>query len=170
MNFRTTVKYWLISLAFLVISCNNSHEIDSQNLSAENYYQTEFFKQVQLSGIFSDSKTFVDCVPKRPLNEIIGDYDTHTDNDFDLKSFVDANFELPNSRAAEFVSDTTETISEHIMGLWPVLTQDPDKYNPNSSLIPLPNPYIVPGGRFREIYYWDSYFTLLGLMISDQQN
>ncbi|PMC12249.1 hypothetical protein CJ207_23545, partial [Klebsiella aerogenes] len=24
-------------------------------------------------------------------------------------------------------------------------------------------PYVVPGGRFREVYYWDSYFTMLGL-------
>ncbi|HAD10957.1 MAG TPA: trehalase, partial [Saprospirales bacterium] len=32
-----------------------------------------------------------------------------------------------------------------------------------STLLPLPYPYIVPGGRFREIYYWDSYFTMLGL-------
>jgi alpha,alpha-trehalase len=34
------------------------------------------------------------------------------------------------------------------------------------SLIPLPHPYVVPGGRFREIYYWDSYFTMLGLVAS----
>jgi alpha,alpha-trehalase len=34
------------------------------------------------------------------------------------------------------------------------------------SLIPLPYPYIVPGGRFQEIYYWDSYFTMLGLSVS----
>ncbi len=31
------------------------------------------------------------------------------------------------------------------------------------SLLPLPKPYVVPGGRFREVYYWDSYFTMLGL-------
>ncbi|HSK13233.1 MAG TPA: trehalase family glycosidase, partial [Phnomibacter sp.] len=37
---------------------------------------------------------------------------------------------------------------------------------PGSSLLPLPGPYIVPGGRFREIYYWDSYFTMLGLRVS----
>jgi alpha,alpha-trehalase len=29
--------------------------------------------------------------------------------------------------------------------------------------VPLPFRYVVPGGRFREIYYWDSYFTMLGL-------
>jgi len=32
----------------------------------------------------------------------------------------------------------------------------------------LPYPYIVPGGRFNEIYYWDSYFTMLGLKESDE--
>jgi alpha,alpha-trehalase len=32
----------------------------------------------------------------------------------------------------------------------------------------LPHPYIVPGGRFREIYYWDSYFTMLGLQEDGQ--
>jgi alpha,alpha-trehalase len=37
-----------------------------------------------------------------------------------------------------------------------------------SSLLPLPHPYIVPGGRFREIYYWDSYFTMLGLKESGE--
>lgn len=34
------------------------------------------------------------------------------------------------------------------------------------TLIPLPNSYVVPGGRFREVYYWDSYFTMLGLEAS----
>ncbi|HND88263.1 MAG TPA: alpha,alpha-trehalase TreF, partial [Saprospiraceae bacterium] len=54
---------------------------------------------------------------------------------------------------------------QHIEALWPALTRQPDapKY---SSLLPLPHPYVVPGGRFREVYYWDSYFTLLGLRAS----
>ena len=29
-------------------------------------------------------------------------------------------------------------------------------------LLYLPNPYVVPGGRFNEMYGWDSYFILLG--------
>ena len=37
-----------------------------------------------------------------------------------------------------------------------------------SSLLALPFPYIVPGGRFGEIYYWDSYFTMLGLKESGE--
>jgi alpha,alpha-trehalase len=32
-----------------------------------------------------------------------------------------------------------------------------------AGLLYLPNPYVVPGGRFNEMYGWDSYFILLGL-------
>ena len=31
-------------------------------------------------------------------------------------------------------------------------------------LLFLPNPYVVPGGRFNEMYGWDSYFIILGLI------
>ncbi|HYC27624.1 MAG TPA: trehalase family glycosidase, partial [Chitinophagaceae bacterium] len=44
-----------------------------------------------------------------------------------------------------------------------------DKQVEGSSLLPLPYSYIVPGGRFREVYYWDSYFTMLGLRESGQE-
>ncbi len=33
-------------------------------------------------------------------------------------------------------------------------------------MIYVPNPFIVPGGRFREFYYWDSYWIVQGLLIS----
>ena len=41
---------------------------------------------------------------------------------------------------------------------------------PHSSLLPLPKPYVVPGGRFGETYYWDSYFTMLGLAESGRDD
>src|SRR6185437_9683534 len=31
-------------------------------------------------------------------------------------------------------------------------------------LLYLPHPYVVPGGRFNEMYGWDSYFIILGLL------
>lgn len=34
---------------------------------------------------------------------------------------------------------------------------------PAAGLLYLPNPYIVPGGRFNEMYGWDSFFIVLGL-------
>lgn len=35
---------------------------------------------------------------------------------------------------------------------------------PVEGLLYLPNSYVVPGGRFNEMYGWDSYFILLGLV------
>jgi len=59
----------------------------------------------------------------------------------------------------------SNTLEQHISNLWPVLTRNPQEREVWSSLIPLPEQYVVPGGRFREIYYWDSYFTMLGLAV-----
>jgi len=59
-------------------------------------------------------------------------------------------------------------MEEHIRALWPMLTRAPPARTSaeRSSLISLPAPYVVPGGRFREVYYWDSFFTMLGLVRS----
>lgn len=35
-----------------------------------------------------------------------------------------------------------------------------------TSMLPLPKPFMVPGGRFRELYYWDSYWIMEGLYVS----
>jgi alpha,alpha-trehalase len=51
-----------------------------------------------------------------------------------------------------------------------VLTRGPDTAAAGSSLLPLPHRYVVPGGRFREVYYWDSYFTMLGLEASGRHD
>ncbi|KAK1564667.1 hypothetical protein Q3G72_008408 [Acer saccharum] len=34
------------------------------------------------------------------------------------------------------------------------------------TLLPLPEPVVVPGSRFREVYYWDSYWVIRGLLAS----
>ncbi len=52
-----------------------------------------------------------------------------------------------------------ESLPRHIEKLGDV---DP-KELPDAGLLYLPAPYIVPGGRFNEMYGWDSYFILLGL-------
>lgn len=35
------------------------------------------------------------------------------------------------------------------------------------SQIHVPHPFVVPGGRFRELYYWDSYWVVNGLLLSE---
>lgn len=38
----------------------------------------------------------------------------------------------------------------------PNVEDEPEQH----TLLPLPNPVIVPGSRFREVYYWDSYWII----------
>ncbi len=69
-------------------------------------------------------------------------------------------------RTAGIAAIPARTSAAHIDKLWPVLERRPDGTTlriAHSSLLPLPRPYVVPGGRFGEVYYWDSYFTMLGL-------
>ncbi|MEP7142786.1 MAG: alpha,alpha-trehalase TreF [Ferruginibacter sp.] len=128
----------------------------------EIYDLHPLFEAVQLNSVFEDGKTFVDCLPKFSLDEIEKKYLEHKDQQgFDLKIFVDSNFEMPPVYGASYESKKEQPVEENIQQLWNVLTRMP--VAEESSLINLPFTYIVPGGRFREIYYWDSYFTMLGL-------
>ncbi len=120
------------------------------------------FEKVQLSDIFPDSKTFPDCVPKASMEEISLAYNTKKNTkSFDLKAFVYEYFDLPIEENIHYRASQNLSIDTHIEILWDVLGRSGGAHN--TSLIPLPNNYIVPGGRFREVYYWDSYFTMLGL-------
>ena len=123
------------------------------------------FHDVQLARVFSDSKTFVDAKPRSAPSEIAALYATaRTAPGFDLRAFVAQHFDVPPPAGEGVRTDTTRTMEEHIRALWPALTRSADVPDPRSSLIPLPGAYVVPGGRFREVYYWDSYFTMLGLI------
>jgi alpha,alpha-trehalase len=129
------------------------------------------FGDVQTAGVFADSKTFVDARPRRSPAEIAARYAAERGGaGFSLRTFVERNFALPRSAGpelrAEERSDTSCTMEEHIRALWPALTRPADHADPRSSLLPMPHRYVVPGGRFREVYYWDSYFTMLGLIES----
>ncbi|MGA8853689.1 MAG: alpha,alpha-trehalase TreA, partial [Christiangramia sp.] len=121
----------------------------------------ELFFDVQNKEIFPDSKTFVDAVPQYNVGLIRQRYNMLDDTTREAVSdFVKQHFEIPSNNVS-FKTDST-SINEHITKLWNVLKRPADEKK-SGTLIPLPNPYIVPGGRFREIYYWDSYFTMLGL-------
>ena len=131
----------------------------------------ELFEAVQLGHVFKDSKTFVDMIPLFSPEKILAAFHNEKDNaDFDLKKFVLENFKEQSLLTSDFKSDTNQNLESHIAGLWKYLTREKDEKIKGSSLIPLPHPYIVPGGRFKEIYYWDSYFTMLGLAENDQVN
>jgi len=107
------------------------------------------FSDVQLSGIFPDSKEFVDARPKSEARVIEARYDSaRRTPGFVLRAFVEQNFLLPLPAGDGYHTVASQTMVQHINALWPVLTRSADSADARSSLIPLPNPYIVPGGRF----------------------
>ena len=121
------------------------------------------FNAVQQAKFYPDQKTFADAVPKSNPSSILADWQMQkSQRNFDLKHFVDSNFTLPKE-GDKYVPPAGQSLREHINGLWPVLTRTAQSASQYDSLLPLPKPYVVPGGRFREVYYWDSYFTMLGL-------
>src|SRR6476620_10080632 len=125
----------------------------------------ELFTDVQMRHVFPDSKTFADCTPKRDPKQIVKDYLAMKNDSnirFKLDEFVTGNFDLPKAPQLNYITQEKDVVM-HIKNLWNVLRRDADSSINGSSLLALPNPYIVPGGRFGEIYYWDSYFTMLGL-------
>jgi alpha,alpha-trehalase len=76
--------------------------------------------------------------------------------------YLPAGFSEPDS--VKQLEQACKVRVEHL----PVVIQHPgqagvDAISPQGLLF-LPNSYVVPGGRFNEMYGWDSYFIILGLV------
>lgn len=122
------------------------------------------FDDVQRSKIFDDQKTMPDAVPLFPISEINTNYEVAKQaEDFDLKKFVMSHFDFLGTKI-KIQREHLLPIEEHIEKLWDELTRT--AYEEKGTLLKLPKPYIVPGGRFNEFFYWDSYFIMLGLQAS----
>lgn len=125
----------------------------------------ELFGDVQTQQIYPDGKTFVDLVPKKRVRSIKEEYKLlKKDPNFDLREFVSRHFyDLSEVlyKKEPFTVGPEDTADEHINRLWKYL----ERRNrvDRGSLVALPHPYVVPGGRFNEQFYWDSYFIMLGL-------
>jgi alpha,alpha-trehalase len=142
----------------------------ADTLTPADRYQ-ELFVAVQMGRVFEDSKTFVDCAPRGKPEHILDAYREQCDHDgFNLADFVHQHFMPPQEHKSHYVSVPGQSLKDHIDSLWDVLTRHPHQHPANSSILPLPNPYVVPGGRFRELYYWDSFFTMLGLVDSNRRD
>lgn len=160
-------------LSLLLFSCQEKKEVPG--LASADRYRPEkdlgiLFHDVQMAAIFPDSKTFADCDPLESAEAIAAAYLREKEKTgFDLYAFVQAHFRIPAPRGGDYVPDTSKSLELILNEKWDYLTRSPDEQHAGS-LIPLPYPYVVPGGRFREIYYWDSYFTMLGLQVSGRDD
>jgi alpha,alpha-trehalase len=124
----------------------------------------QLFVDVQMERVFPDSKTFVDAIAKdAPAIISSAIARERRKPGFDLAAFVAGNFTVQRPADSGYHSISGQDVCSHIDALWSVLARAPDRADQRSSLLPLPYPYVVPGGRFNEVYYWDSYFTMLGL-------
>jgi len=131
----------------------------------------ELFHRVQTERLFADSKTFADATPRGVPAEILREYEAQKGAaNFSLEDFVALHFNVPTAVTSHFQTTPREEVRAHIARLWPVLTRAPGGADEAGSLLPLSTSYVVPGGRFREIYYWDSYFTMLGLQASNRHD
>ncbi|NTW43465.1 MAG: alpha,alpha-trehalase TreF [Anaerolineaceae bacterium] len=163
------MKYSLILVVLIGLLTLTS--VSQNNYLPPDKIYGQLFRDVQLQQIFPDGKTFVDCTPTRNPKDIVHDYMLLKNDSatlFSLEKFVKENFAEPLNPQSAYQSVKYEPVTTHIKNLWTVLRREPDTNIEGSSLLPLPYAYIVPGGRFREVYYWDSYFTMLGLQQSGE--
>jgi len=150
------------------------------------YCQGEILREIQLAGAFEDSKTYVDLPTIRPLEEVVAAFENLTkplSNNTELQDFLSTYFGEAGSELAELNPDDFSTNAtfldsvnntdvrefiEQVIEIWPELTREyvggGNCTGCVSSFIPLNRTFVVAGGRFREPYYWDSYWILLGLL------
>lgn len=153
----------IVGLATFTAHADDSSHMLSNQPQPPDVRLGPLFNAVQQEKFYSDQKTFADALPKYDPSSILADWQMQKNQrNFDLKHFVANNFTLP-TESDKYVPPAGQSLREHIDGLWPVLTRTAKSAGQYDSLLQLPKPYVVPGGRFREVYYWDSYFTMLGL-------
>jgi alpha,alpha-trehalase len=131
----------------------------------------DLFVAVQTQHLYADGKEFVDAVAKAAPEGILAQYHAlRPASPASLRDFVAAHFTLPTEVVPGPAASSLVPIAEHIDQLWSELTRSTPSAPPYASLLALPRSYVVPGGRFRELYYWDSYFTMLGLLESGRRD
>ncbi|XP_042889789.1 trehalase-like isoform X2 [Penaeus japonicus] len=161
---------------------------------SEIYCHGSLLHTIQMAHLFNDSKEFVDMSLKASPNDTLKAFKELMEETGDeptkeqVQAFVDDNF---NKAGSEFVSCSPsdwnsnpefldkvvdpelEQWGRNLNELWKELcrkiSDDVEKNPEKHSQIYVPNPVIVPGGRFREFYYWDSYWTIDGLLLSGMQ-
>nr|CDJ97654.1 Glycoside hydrolase domain containing protein [Haemonchus contortus] len=143
--------------------------------------------------LYEDSKTFVDQPMKagRTGSQIISDFERRFPQPVsqiskaDVKQFVDENFDkegeelqscvltdwvrypsklkvIKDNNLRLFALNLNEIWKDLCRRIKPEVAETPERF----SLLYVPHEFVVPGGRFREFYYWDAYWIVKGLLMS----
>lgn len=178
---------------FLLIICLIDKTF-SQSLplcDSQVYCQGELLDKIQMAQLFDDSKSFVDMSQKNPseitldnFQKLLQETDNNPSKD-DLKKFLDKNFENQEELQEWIPEDYTESPSfltkiqdedikqfaQDLVKQWPKfgrkIKEEIKEKSDQHSLIPVKNGFIVPGGRFNEFYYWDTFWIINGLLLCE---
>ncbi|XP_076760877.1 trehalase isoform X2 [Xylocopa sonorina] len=156
------------------------------------YCQGELLHTIQMASIYKDSKTFVDMKMKHSPNETLLLFREFMERVHEMptrqqiEQFVNDTFDPEGSEFEEWdpedwttrpkfltkiLDDELRKFASDLNHIWKMLgrkMKDDVRINEDRySIIYVPNPVIVPGGRFREFYYWDSYWIIKGLLLSE---
>ncbi|XP_026219255.1 trehalase isoform X1 [Anabas testudineus] len=174
--------------------CTNAHTISCLIIhSSEIYCTGPILQQVQKAKLFDDDKYFVDMKLREAPDVVLSafrnlshEFPNTTIPSAKLQEFVSAYFEEPGTEfeswtppdwhdepkfLGKIADQELRDWAKNIHDLWKSLGRKirasvkdhPELY----SQIYTPHPVIVPGGRFRELYYWDSYWVINGLLLSE---
>lgn len=153
------------------------------------YCTGNLLSTVQALRIFADSKHFVDMPMRVDPEEILAAFEALPPavlvDAGSITAFVERYFDKPGSELVPFTPldwSPTPPLDAHVADLalreflkalhdlWPTLirvvapqvAQAPQRH----SALPRRFPMVLPGGRFREMYYWDSLWIVEGLLVS----
>lgn len=152
------------------------------------YCDGKILHAVQISNYFKDSKTFVDMPTRLSLDEVVANFNNikNLSNNDELGMFLKNNFYdagkdtvkadptdwiAQPAYLSKIVDSNLAKFAKDLNARWKDLLR---KFDPNqicqnckTSAILTKNPFVVPGGRFIEYYYWDSYWIIESLLISE---
>ncbi|GAB1294129.1 Trehalase [Apodemus speciosus] len=156
------------------------------------YCHGDLLHQVQMTQLYQDDKQFVDMslatspeevlqkfselaeahnhsIPKEQLQEFVQSYFLPVGQE--LQSWTPEDWK-DSPQFLQKISDAKLRVwAEELHKIWKKLGKKmkaevlnhPERH----SLIYSEHPFIVPGGRFVEFYYWDSYWVMEGLLLSE---
>ncbi|EHB08785.1 Trehalase [Heterocephalus glaber] len=186
------VRTWELPLLLLLGLGLRSQEALPPPCESQIYCHGELLHQVQMAKLYPDDKQFVDMSLSAAPHQVLQSFSAlaaahnHGIPKQQLQEFVQQYFQpvgqelLPwtpedwkeSPQFLQKISDSKlRAWAEELHQIWkklgkkmkPEVVSHPERF----SLISSEHPFIVPGGRFVEFYYWDSYRVREGLLLSE---
>lgn len=140
---------------------------------------------IQAADLYSDSKVFVDrplkfdpsvvesafnpSLPREQLRMFVDQY--FLESGIGLDKWVPPDWTESPKFVSEIRDSTLRDWALELNKFWKELgriTQKEVMQNPNRyTLIDVPHPFMIAGGRFSEFYYWDSFWIVKGLLLCE---